>query len=88
MLHLKTLHVVFLMEGAQILERKLHEEDNLGDEDILWSGEQMFALGFRETSQFLIAGLPVGQKTHKRELSKGIVCLKLIYSASCPSKAI
>lgn len=47
MLHLKTLCVVFLMEGAQILERKLHEEDNLGDEDILWSGEQMFALKFR-----------------------------------------
>lgn len=52
MLHLKTFHVVFLMEGAQILERKLHEEDNLGDEDIFWSGEQMFALGFRETPQF------------------------------------
>lgn len=54
--------VVFLMEGAQILERKHHEEDNLGNDDVYLNLIANICSPLHRMPHFLIAGLPGGQK--------------------------
>lgn len=51
------LSVVFLMEGAQILERKHHEEDNLGNEDVYLNLIANICSPLHRMTHFLISGL-------------------------------